>query len=133
VETQVAIFAEVGVLARPLAELVVASPCRIVRHNDRRRDAYRLAAVSSRPRKTVRWDLVEEAAGRTEEDDRRLSATTAFDGESVRQCERVVTLCPRAADHARWVEPHLRQVLQSVGGYHDAFACFWSAGVAFLR
>jgi hypothetical protein len=35
------------------------SPCRNVRHNDRRLDACRLATVSSHPRTTVRWDLVE--------------------------------------------------------------------------
>jgi hypothetical protein len=73
----VVIFAEVGVLARPLAELVapptMPSPCRIVRHNDRRLDACGLAAVSSRPRKTARWDLVEVAASRTEERDRTIS------------------------------------------------------------
>jgi len=32
-----------------------ASPCRNNRHNDRRLDACRLAAVSSHPRTTVRW------------------------------------------------------------------------------
>src|SRR5258707_3223178 len=32
-----------------------SSPCRTIRHNDRRLDACRLAAVSSHPRTTVRW------------------------------------------------------------------------------
>ena len=101
-----------------------ASPYRTVRHNDRRLDACRLAAVSSRPRKRARWNLVEVAASRTEEDDRTFPCDDCFDGESIRQCERVPTLFTRAADHPRWVETHLRQVLQSVGGYHDALACF---------
>jgi hypothetical protein len=47
-----------------------ATPGRTVHHSDRKLDASGLAAVSSRPRKTVRWDLVEIAAGRTEEDNR---------------------------------------------------------------
>ena len=89
--------------------------------------------VSSRPRKRARWDLVEVAASRTEEDDRTFPCDNCFDGESIRQCERVPTLFTRAADHPRWVETHLRQVLQSVGGYHDALACFWSAGTGTLR
>jgi hypothetical protein len=38
-----------------------------------------------------------------------------------------------AADHPRRIETHLRQVLQSVGGYHDALARFWGAGVAILQ
>jgi hypothetical protein len=99
----------------------------------RRDPAGVLPAVSSRPRKTVRWDLVEIAASRTEEDDRTFLCDNCFDGESIRQCERVLTLCPHTADHPRWVETHLRQVLQSVGGYHDALACFWSAGTRSLQ
>src|SRR5215472_14772744 len=90
-------------------------------------------AVPSRPRKTVRWDLVEIAASRTEEGDRELPCNDRFDRKSIRQCERVLTLCPCAADHPRWIETHLRQVLQSVGGHHDALACFWSDGVAALQ
>src|SRR5712692_7025751 len=105
-----------------------ASPCRNARHNDRR-----LEAVSSHPRTTVRWNLVEIAASRTEEGDREFLRNDCFDGKSIRQCERVLTLCRRTADHPRWVETHLRQVLQSVGGYHDALACFWSAGTATLQ
>jgi hypothetical protein len=31
------------------------------------------------------------------------------------------------------VETHLRQVPQSVGGYHDALACFGALGVGILR
>jgi hypothetical protein len=31
------------------------------------------------------------------------------------------------------VENHLRQVLQSLGGYHDALACFGALGVGILR
>src|SRR6516162_5178920 len=38
-----------------------ASPCRNVRRNNRRPGACRLAPVSSRRRRTVRWDLVEIA------------------------------------------------------------------------
>src|SRR6266699_6170962 len=110
-----------------------ASPCRHIRHNDRRLDACRLAAVSSHPRTTVRWDLVEVAASRAEEDDREFLRNDCFDGKSIRQCERVLTFCRRTADHPRRVETHLRQVLQSVGGYHDALACLWSAGRATLR
>jgi hypothetical protein len=92
-----------------------------------------LRAVSSRLRQIARWDLVEIAASRTKEDDRTFLCDNCFDGESIRECERVLTLCPRAADHPRWVETHLRQVLQSLCAYHDALACFWSAGVAVLR
>src|SRR6266446_7882635 len=109
----------------------MASPSRAKR--DRILDACRLPAVSSRPRKTVRWDLVEIAASRTEEGDRELLCNDCLDGKSIRLCERVLTLCPRTADHPRWVETHLWQVLQSVGGYHDALACFWSAGAATLQ
>src|SRR5262249_34120002 len=84
-------------------------------------------AVSSRPRKTVRWELVEIAASRTEEGDREFLCNYCLDGKSIRQCERVLTLCRRPADHPRWVETHLRQGLPRAGGYHDALACFWSA------
>jgi hypothetical protein len=84
-----------------------ASPCRNARHNDRILDACRLPAVSSRPRKTVRWDLVEIAASRTEEGDRELICNDCLDSKSIRQCERVLTLCPRTADHPREVETHL--------------------------
>src|SRR5260370_25814006 len=109
-----------------------ASPCRNAGHNDRILGACRLPAVSSRPRKTVRWDLVEIAASRTEEGDRELLCNDRFDRKSFRQCERVLTLCPGTADHPRWVETHLWQVLQSVWCYHDTPACFWSAGAAAL-
>src|SRR5262249_45698067 len=109
------------------------SPCRNVRHNNHRLDACRLATVSSRPRKTVRWDLVEIAASRTEEGDRELLCNDCFAGKSIRECERVLTLCPRTTDHPRWVETHLWQVLQSVGGYHPTLACFCSAGAATLQ
>jgi hypothetical protein len=111
-------FTEVCVSSRPRAELIApqdASPCRNARHNDRILDACRFPAVSSRPRKTVRWDLVEIAASRTEEGDRELLCNDCLDGKSIRQCERGLTLCPRTADHPRWVETHLWQVLQSVG------------------
>src|SRR6476659_5066828 len=110
-----------------------ASPCRNARHNDRILGACRLPAVSSRPRKTVRWDLVEIAASRTEEDDRELLSNDCLDGKSIRQCERVLTLCPRTVDHPRGVETHLWQVLQSVGGYHDALACFCRARAVTLQ
>src|SRR5215831_7640077 len=110
-----------------------SSPYRTVRYNNRRLDACSLATVSSRPRKTVRWDLVEIAASRTEEGDRELLSNDCLDGKSIRQCERVLTLCPRTADHPRGSETHLWQVLQSVGGYHEAFACFWSARAVTLQ
>src|SRR5258706_6218651 len=73
----------------------MASPSRAKR--DRILDACRLPAVSSRPRKTVRWDLVEIAASRTEEGDRELLCNDCLDGKSIRQCERVLTLCPRTS------------------------------------
>src|SRR6266566_3601313 len=81
-----------------------ASPCRNARHNDRRLDACRLAAVSSHPRTTARWDLVEVAASRAEEGDREFLRNDCFDGKSIRQCERVLTFCRRTADHPRRVE-----------------------------
>src|SRR5262249_44759013 len=110
-----------------------ASPCRNVRHNNHRLDACRLATVSSRPRKTVRWDLVEIAVSRTEEGDRELLCNDCFDGKSIRECERVLTLRPRTTDHPGGVEPSLWKVLKSVGGYHHPLAFFWSAGAAPLQ
>src|SRR5713226_3756067 len=93
------------------------SPCRNVLHNDRK-----LGGVSSHPRTTVHGDFVEVAAGRTEEGDGVSLSNDCFGGKSIRQGERVWTLCCGTADHFQWIETHLRQVLPSVGGCHDALA-----------
>jgi hypothetical protein len=39
----------------------------------------------------------------------------------------------RTAGYPRWIETHVWQVLRSVGGYHDALACFCSMGAASLQ
>ena len=92
-----------------------ASACRNVLHND-----CRFGAASSCPRTTIRGDCVEVAASRTEEGDGDYLSNDCSDGKSIRQREKVLTLCCCTADHSQWVETHLRQALLSVGGYHDA-------------
>jgi hypothetical protein len=93
------------------------SPCRNVLDNDRRLDD-----VSSCPRTTVQGDFVEVAAGRAEKRDRGFLLDDCFDGKSIRQGERVSTRQCCAANDLHWVEAHVRQVFQSVGGRHDALA-----------
>jgi hypothetical protein len=112
---------EVCVFACPLAELV-APPT--MRHHAETSSTMiaGFGAASSYPRTTIRGDCVEVAASRTEEGDGDFLSNDCSGGKSIRQREKVSTPCCCTADHSQWVETHLRQVLLSVGGYHDALA-----------
>ena len=96
------------------------SPCRNARRNDRSS-----GASSSCPPATNQRNFAEVAAGRAEEGNRGFSSDDGFHRKSIRQCERILALRCRTADHAQWVETHMRQVFRSMC-CHDALLS-WSA------
>jgi hypothetical protein len=130
-------FTEVGVFARPLAELIAPptmghhaeTPATMIADNRCGEILDRLLLFGWLLSQRDPIELLCEGVMTQPQ----VCKHQCFDGKSIRQCERVLTFCRRTADHPRWVETHLWQVLQSFGGYHDALACFWSAGTATLQ